>query len=380
MTADSSPPPNDDAPRPAADAPIDALLVETQDAMQEAFFTHRLTATQAEELVLKVAELSQAGLPLAAGLYAAAEEMGGGRLQRAFVALAAAIEKGVTLEDILTAKENNFPQHVRGLVLAAVHSGALAEVLLQLIDHQRRIRDQWRAVAAAAAYPMVLILVAVTVFALVNSIAVTPLIELYDEFLFKMPPPNNFMLWLGHLQWRFVGLAGLGVLAALVAARWLLGAARWRRAVCQIPLVGPLWHWMGVSEWARLMSILLRHQLPLPRALQIASHAVRDANMAHVSSVLAQRVEQGQTLQQSMLAGVDVPAAARPFLAWGEKQTQLDQAFETVSEAFEMRTRLRAGLLRRIMPPIVFLMVGLAALFLLTGLLVPIIRLIENLS
>ena len=377
MPTDSHSSSNDagDRPSSATDPAADVLVAEV---VGPRFGRGRLSARQAETFVQRVAELSQAGLPLPGGLRAAAAETHSRRLRGAFLSLASTIDAGPPLEDALAAQQGSFPGHVRGLVIAAVQSGKLPEVLTELIDHHRRLADLWRAVLAAAAYPVILLVLTVVIFSLVNGLAVAPLAELFTSFDIEMPHNTAVLIWLGSVRIStLVWIVAGGKLAEFVL-RLALGAARWRRLVYRIPLIGPIWRWSGASEWARIMSILVRHEVALPDALHLAATAVRDANLGQASLVLSQRVERGQSLEHAIASGVDLPASAIPFLAWGERQGSLSEAFETIAEGFEMRARLRANLLRRVVPPLIFLLVGVAVLTMLSALFAPMLQLLNS--
>ncbi|MBW3599600.1 MAG: type II secretion system F family protein, partial [Planctomycetes bacterium] len=96
------------------------------------FASGRLAESDAEMLAVYVAELSAAGLPLAPGLRAAAEESGG-RLAAALRAMADGLDQGRSLEDVLSDPAARFPAYLQGLVRAALRTGQLGETLVDLV-------------------------------------------------------------------------------------------------------------------------------------------------------------------------------------------------------------------------------------------------------
>src|SRR5689334_7011005 len=96
-----------------------------------------LWAADSIELATHLAELAKAGLPLAGGLRALADELPRGRLARTCRALADKLDSGVPLEQAIGSRDMRLPAHMRALLVAGVRSGRLVEVLEQYLDHQR---------------------------------------------------------------------------------------------------------------------------------------------------------------------------------------------------------------------------------------------------
>ena len=80
-----------------------------------------------------------------------------------------------------------------------------------------------------------------------------------------------------------------------VMFRVIGGRARWQRLMSTLPLFGALWQSTGVAEWSGLLSVLLKHEIPLPDALRLAGHGIRNAHIGHVSLRLADGVARGRT-------------------------------------------------------------------------------------
>ncbi len=75
-----------------------------------------------------------------------------------------------------------------------------------------------------------------------------------------------------------------------------------------------------------------------------------------------------------------LPAALVPMVEWGEKTGNLPESFRVGQEMLSKRARMRALLLQSILPPILFICIGCAILFVVMGLFMPLIDLISKLS
>jgi type II secretory pathway component PulF len=338
-----------------------------------------LSVPETEALLGSVADATAAGLPLAAGLRAAADEASSRRLAGELRRLAWQLDAGRSLDDVLLTPPGRFSDYVGGLVRAGVRSGRLGEVLVELVDQQRRLREMWRSIRSALAYPTVLLVLAVGFCVFADLTVVSTFLNMFAEFKLKLPRATQVLVWWHRSGMSLLGAAGV-LLIGVAVFRLVAGPARWRRSVATVPLFGALTHWSGVAELTRLLAILADQQVPLPEALQLAAAGCRDANLREVSRWLAQGAAQGRSLADLLASTRRLPASLRPILSWGERSGQLAEAFQLASEMFEGRVRLRADLVRSLLPFGIFLTVGNLLLFMLVALYLPMLGLVQGLA
>jgi type II secretory pathway component PulF len=339
----------------------------------------RLNAADSETLAVYVAELSAAGLPLAPGLRAAAEESGG-ELAYTLRAIAADLDRGKSLEETLRTPAIGFPRYLQGLIQASIRTGQLGEMLIDLVEHRRAAREHWRMIVSALAYPGILFAFTVAMFLTMAAFVSPVLRSIMVDFDFELPVVSLWMIQVGEYGVPLVlGLLGVVVVAAL-AVRFGMGAVWWRRFLARIPLLGPVWHWTAVAEASRLLSSLVKRRVALPEALLLAAEGSSDANVAAVCRSLAGGVEQGRDLAMLIAMSGRLPSSLAPLVRWGSTTGRLDEAFLAAAEMLEGRVRLRAAMLRGILPPFVFLAAASLAIALIVGFFLPLVSLIQNLA
>lgn len=318
----------------------------------------RLTLSEAEAVAATLADVSAAGRPLADGLRAAASETAQRKVAAELQWLAAQVESGRSVEQALAAQPARFPGSVAGLVQAALRTGRLGEVLLDMVDHQRTTRDMWRTVRASLAYSGLVLVLAGGLGLWVVWGLIGPMKEMYREFELHLPAGTQLLIWV-HDDGARALLAGAGLgCGVLLVFRLVGGAALWRRLLGTVPLIGVLWHWSGVAELAKLLSILTERGIPLPEALRLAAAGVHDADMRDVSRRFAVGVEQGRVLSELITSSGRLPLSLGPIVRWGEQSGQLDEAFRVACEAFEGRLQMRAALVCSLLPPLIYVVVG----------------------
>ena len=217
------------------------------------------------------------------------------RVAAAMQTIADEMDKGKSLEVALRESSRSLPNHVAGLV-AAARTGALGSALTELVEHQRLARTTKRRIWDGFAYPIVVgimagILILVLLFWSSNAFG-----RLFDEFGIQLPLITKLLFWWRDVGVWIVGIAAIVLFLVAIAYRKVRGEASWLRLVNTFPLFGPLGHWLGLSEWSRLLAVLLKHHVPLPEVLRLSADGIRRGNLQEFSLTLADGTDRGQIL------------------------------------------------------------------------------------
>jgi type II secretory pathway component PulF len=378
-------------------------MTENEDRHGSPGTGRQLSGKEADQFAEQLAELSEAGTPLAEGFRAAADETGNRRLRRAFRAAAARIEAGDSLETLLADDRLGISPYVQGAVEAGIRSGRLGQLLTELVEHHRVSRELWRTIYLALAYPGLLIVAVMGVFAFTFLVVLPPVVDMIEDFgtiqsagtmavVSLTRASGRALAWVAG-GWRIL-TSWPGLITLIVLGTGLGWAYRWMRRRPAFERVRSHWHWListapffgplrtgiSVAEFARLLRIMLLQEVPLPAALRLTAAGVADASMAEASRQLAEGTATGRSFSEVMAASPRMPAPLVPVVRWGEQTGQLPEALATITEMFEGRARLRTGLLTSILPPAAFVVVGFAVIGLLVTVTLPLQQLIQNLS
>jgi type II secretory pathway component PulF len=337
-----------------------------------------LTATAAEEVLQRAATIASTAMPMAAGLRVAAGESDSRRVRNALLSVAADLERGRSLEECLL-RRRKLPQSFRGALAAAERSGAFSPLLVQWLADRRAARQRWRSILASLSYPALAMALSCLVF-LLFAVWVVPVFgKMYDEFGMKLPRVTHMTLWAAESGSRILmSMIGVGAVSVVVL-RLVGGAAGWSLLVTNMPLIGLPWHWTGVAEMLRMLSLLVEHRVPLPEALRLAADGTSDAYLGEQCRVLASRVEQGSSLAMALVRLRTLPLSIVPLVRWGEHHGVLADALRSAAEMIEGRLNMRTDMLVQVIPPVLLICVGATLLSMIVGLFLPMIGLIQGL-
>ncbi len=340
----------------------------------------RLSTEEAAELAGQVAELAKAGLPLASGLRALADELAGSRLAPVLGNVARRLESGESLTEAIEAQGPRFPERVRGLIEAGVRSGRLGETLEEFVDLHRGQIELRRRVWTTLAYPITLLLIAAVLFVFMQACVVSQFALIFEDFETEVPIMTRIVLqFSGSISWLMLGIVLF--LLGLAALVWLVPGSIWiARMMHAVPLLGPLWRSNRLWQFSRLMALLIDQEVPLPEAVRLAGGNLGDADLTAGAHRLAGACENGLSLSDGLDATRQFPASLMPLVAWGERNSAMSDAFRAAAEMFEGRVETQHVLTGTIMLPTIFVLVLALLSFVVVAMFMPLICLIQNLT
>jgi general secretion pathway protein F len=341
-----------------------------------------LSTPDAGELVRQIAGLTESGLPLAAGLSAVSKELPRGRLRRSMSELADALEAGLPLPQAIGGLDKRVPAHVRKLVAVAVRSGRPGELLTQFTSYSELGVDLKRRLVLAVIYPVLLLAMASLLFFFVTGFLVSQFEMIFKDFAIPLPMLTIMMIRLSHLVKTLavpIGIVVLALILVLVLAQLFLAPTTRRSLAVQVPLFGPIWGAVRLSEFCHLLGLLLEGQVPLPEAIRLTGEGIEDSGMERSCALLAREVESGRSFAGAMSKMRRFPRGLSRLLEWAENQMALPELLHLAGALFETQARSRATFAGAVVSVICVILV-LSLILVIPGLFLPLITLISRLS
>jgi type II secretory pathway component PulF len=341
-----------------------------------------LTGAETGELSRQIADLTRAGLPLAAGLAALSEELPRGRLRRSMSDLARALEAGAPLDQAIGDQKERIPSHLQGLVVAGIRSGRIADVLARFSSFAGLGVELKRRLVLSLAYPLLTLAITLGLFFFVSTFVVQQFEQIFKDFSIPLPALTIFIILSARVVNRACGPFGVVILSLVVAwlaARLVLKPAVRRGLSTQLPLFGPISAATRLSEFCHLLALLLEGQLPLPEALRLTGEGLQDSDMDRSCGIMAREVESGRSFAQAMSKLQRFPPGLPRLLGWAENRMSLSELLHLAGVLFETQARSRATLAATTVTVVCVIMV-LALIMVIPGLFLPLITLISALS
>ncbi len=312
----------------------------------------------------EILALSRAGVPLAQGLVDVGSE-----LPRRFGQIAESVgrrmKKGQTLEAAIADCSADVPPAYRAVVAAGIRSGNLTAAVSGLATSLRQRSEVCRMMERSCYYPLSILFLATISFALVMRRAIGHLLSFVDSYDWL-----NFRwtrAWLQLLSHHGNWVILLPIAAVLI---WWVLRRRNRQTTARqpdglrllsrwIPGYGQLIRMGKLANFTNVLSLLFRHDVPLPQALPLAADAVGDAELMSDAHKLSERLAAGSNRLDEVDQQRGIPAILAWLLVAARTQSQLVSVTEKLSDQYREAAEDYAYRLTTVVP--VVMSVGLAA-------------------
>jgi len=312
----------------------------------------------------EIASLVRVGVPLELGLSQLGHDVRRS-LRGLTERLAQRMRGGASLDDAIAAEGDSLPRIYRAVVRTGLRAGRLPEALEALTGFALTVEDLRKRITLAMLYPSIVLLVAYGLFVgfLITILpGLVRIFALFDlpllsgiELLYRVRPS---VAWWGPV---------LPILFVMVWAWWAATGDSALSVDANRPGYGRRRRWVGWlpgvknfdrANFAELAALLIEHGAPLPEAFELSGEAVGDQDLSAEVLRLAQEVQTGRSLAESVDAAVSLPPFMRWMMANGERQSALAPALRQVTDVYRRRAQHQAEWFKLMLPVALILIVG----------------------
>lgn len=319
-------------------------------------------AEHAAVCLRQIAELLEAGMPLAQALGTAAEQAPRPALRELLLSLERGVRGGRGLGEALGEHPEAFPDFYAQQVSAGEAGGALSRALGMLADHaeiEARTRAQ---IAAALAYPAFILVVGAATVLYLLGVVIPRLAGLFADFQQSLPLSTRILLACADLLRR----RGWLLIPAAACACALGRRARVREAARErldrLILFTPGWRdWVMQTELARFtrtLGGLLESGVPLPSAAEAARRTLSNGVLRRALEPVPGQVSGGLPLSRALRGVAILPGYVAGLVAVGEESGRLDKTLLKLADGYERRSERALKTAMSLLEPALILIIG----------------------
>lgn len=359
--------------------PID---IKPEDAALSAFTNH-VKKVRAKDRVLFARQLStliNAGLPLVQSLRQVSQQTTSKPLKVIIDDLVSQVEGGVSFTVALSKYPDVFNQVFISLVSAGESSGTLDSALERIAIQQEKDADVVKKVRGAMVYPLVVVIVmlAVVMFMLVK---VLPQVQtLYVSFPgATLPLPTRIMLDISHFVIKFwwivvILVAGFGF-GGWRYSKTASGTRMFDLLKLRMPPFAALMKKVYMARFARTGSTLVSAGVPLLQMLNITSKAVSNTLISDSIKKASEKVKGGKALSDSLNGDPNFLPLVPSMIHIGEQSGAMEKMMSKTAEYYEKDVDDAIKNIQSLLEPIMMVLLGIVALFIIAAVLLPIYNL-----
>jgi type IV pilus assembly protein PilC len=284
--------------------------------------------------------------------------------------VASDIRSGTSLSAALAKHPRAFSQIYHRAIAAGEQGGNLEIVLRQMADYIEKGVVTQKQIKGALTYPLIVLLVAAGVVAILVTQVFPTFAGLYAQFGTQLPLPTRMLIAISNWTNQYGLYLLLGILVVVAAIyvyiRTPAGRYHWDTLMLRLPLVGRIVHLGELSRSCRTMAMLVRIGLPLPEVLAMTIQSSNNKFVKDNLTGVQQELIRGEGLSRPMGKREFFLPLMTQMVRVGEETGSLDNTLTTVAASFETegadKTRAAVGMIQPIVTIIIGLVIGFVVL------------------
>jgi general secretion pathway protein F/type IV pilus assembly protein PilC len=320
----------------------------------------------------------QVGVPLLAALELIGRQEQSSEARRLVNTIANRVESGDSLSQALEPYEDIFSEVDLNLIRAGEEGGFLPDALeriAQMREWQHRLTAN---VYGAAAYPLLLVAVAMMLVPAV-LIYLVPKLEPIFESLRRdaaLPWATSLLLKISSVCQNYGFLVVVSAVAILLATYCLVPSAIVRdlrdKTVLRLPFFGVLVREFVLARFCRVLGTLLQNKIQMLTALEISTKVMGNKHLANAFGSAQESIASGRMLAEALERTHQIPADSLAMIGVAEQSNTLDVVLIKVATQLETRTNRRLEIAVKLIEPLLLLVLAVFVGFVVLALLLPI--------
>ena len=328
----------------------------------------------------QLATLLQSGVALLQALDIIIRGMPTGKAKNVVRAIRRRIESGSALHLALR-RHAAFGDVYCDVVAAGEAAGMLETLLERLAAHREKTEKLQRNIRTAMAYPIAVLVIALSVMLLMFTYVVPAFENTFAAFQAELPALTRGVIALSHACVHYGGW----VMAASLPCVWLCqkllrSTTRWQKPwhtfVLRLPIVGLLVRQACIARWSRTLATLFATGMPLNEAMVAVKGVTGNCLYASASELMRSHVIRGRSMAKAMAS---VEHLFSPWVvhmcAIGEESGTLEHMLSKTADHFEAEVEASVARLSSLMEPMLISVLGLIVGVVVVALYLPIFEL-----
>ena len=322
----------------------------------------RVRATEIIMFTRQLALLLEAGTDAITSLELLQAQSTNRALQDILTIITSDVRGGMPLAEAIGKHPAAFPKVYARLVAVGEKTGSLEAVLRRAATYMERVTSTQKGIQNALIYPVVLLVVAFGVIAILAIFVLPSFTGLYMAFDVELPLATRILI--GFTEWfGKYGLVTMGIIAALPVVGFLYaktadGKLRWGKISLAMPVLGRINLLNELSRACRSMSLLYGSGLPLHEIMTLIVQGTNNKAMENALSAVQQSMIAGAGLSRPMSQNSLFLPLMVQMIAVGEETGNLDLTLSTVAESFETEADDKTKTMISMITPVMTVFIG----------------------
>lgn len=362
-----------------SDKQLIVVFIEEEDKDVFEQLSHITEHVAAKDLVIFSRQLSvlvSATVPIVRALRILAKQTESKTLQKIVASIADEVDGGARLSSAMHKHNNVFDDFFVYMIRSGETTGRLDEVLTYLADQKEKDYQLVSRIISAMIYPAFIVVVLIGMFVFMMVYVVPKLLEVVTSTGAELPLPTRILIatsdFFQHSWWVILVVGALIIVGYAVARTQPKSKKVLDRLKLYIPIIGNIFRKVYLARISRSMSNLLSAGVPVNRSIEIVSDVVNNAVYQEILVATQLEIEAGHAMSSALKNYRQIPPMMVQMMDIGEETGRLDQILAKVGDFYSNEVESLTNALASLVEPIIIILLGMGALVLVTGVLMPI--------
>ena len=330
--------------------------------------------------------LIQSGLSLIKSLQLIASRTGNPDMRKVIESLASDVEQGSSFWKACSRHGDVFTPLQVNTIKAGEISGSLPEVLVHLVEHGENELELQSKIRGALLYPAAVFVIGLGVLGFLIGWVTPMFAEFFQSASFEIPLLTRVLVVIGNVMqtktFWVIFIVALFVLfylyvrmAQTEAGKYVLDRIRIR-----LPVFGELIAKGEVIRFAQTFAILLRSGVPILHALDLVAETAGNRVIGASLAEMKHEAERGGQLDHPLRRNEFVEPLVADMIAVGQESGQLPEVLSKLALKYKREVNILADNITSKIEPILLVVMGLMAGFIVVSLYMPYFKMFHVLS
>ncbi len=319
--------------------------------------------------------LLTAGFPIARTVELVGVRSENKALKEILASVAEDVTAGYNLAGSFQTRAKNLPVSFIETIRAGEESGSLEMAFGRLADFFEKKANIAGKVKSALSYPILVIIVAIIVIAVIMGYAVPVFTTVFMDMGVDLPLPTRILIAMSNF-FKVAAIPIMGIIAALIIAYRLLKkkeswAIKFDKIKLKIPLFGKISIMNAASQFANTFSTMLAAGIPAVRALGITARSLPNAYITDELLKTVAIVEQGHSIGVALRQVKEMPELLVEMTAVGEDSGSMEHTLEVVGQYYDTEVEYVTSRAIKLIEPAIILVLAVFVVFILFSVYLP---------
>jgi type IV pilus assembly protein PilC len=308
------------------------------------------------------ATMIDAGLPLVQCLDILANQMDNATFKKVVLAIKTKVESGSTFADALKDHPKVFDELFVQLCAAGEVGGILDTILNRLANYREKAEKLKRKVKGAMIYPIIVIIVAIGVTALL-LLKVTPVFaKMFTDFGSALPGPTQMVVDMSDWLRKYFLYMVAGIAAAVASFVAFYRSPRGRKIfdklILHAPVFGPVIRKVAVARFTRTLGTMISSGVPILDALDVTAKTAGNRTVEAGILYVRTKIAEGKNISGPLLETKVFPPMVVQMIGVGEATGAMDAMLNKIADFYDDEVDTAVAGLTAMIEPILMVFLG----------------------